>query len=66
MRTRKQLLPTILILIFIGSLGLYRVSSNPRFEAYHNVDIIQLIASGVCFGVALTTLVALIRGSRST
>lgn len=32
---------------------LQKFSRMPRFQAYHTVDVIQLIACGMCFGVAL-------------
>jgi formate/nitrite transporter FocA (FNT family) len=66
MRTRKQLITAILAPILIGFIGLIHLSQQPRFQAFHNVDILQLIASGMCFGVALVAVVALIRGPRST
>ena len=39
---------------------------QPRFQSYHNVDIVQLIASGMCFGVALSGLLALMRGTKTS
>ncbi len=32
-------------------------AQRPRFAAYHNVDVLQLLATGMCFGVALSALV---------
>jgi hypothetical protein len=31
--------------------------SNPRIAALHGVDILQLVASGLCFGVGLGILI---------
>jgi hypothetical protein len=40
--------------------------SRPRMAAVRGSDIVQLIGSGMCFGVALTTLIMFIRDRRST
>jgi len=45
----------------VGMIGLMLVFRNPRFEAFHTVDVLQLIASGMCFGVGLTMLLARLR-----
>jgi hypothetical protein len=39
---------------------------QPRFESFRNVDVLQLLASGMCFGVALSALFALVRVPRNT
>jgi hypothetical protein len=39
---------------------------RPRFASFHNVDVLQLLASGMCFGVALAALIALLRGPRNS
>ena len=38
----------------IGLFGLFSVMGRPQFATYHTVDVVQLLGSGVCFGVALT------------
>jgi hypothetical protein len=53
-------------LLVVGFIGLYNVAHHPRFEAIHTVDVVQLVASGVCFGVALVGVVAFFRGSRNS
>jgi hypothetical protein len=40
--------------------------SNPRLATLHGSDVLQLIATGMCFGVALATLVMFLRGRRSS
>ncbi len=64
MRTRQLLLSSIFAPVFIGSLGLFHVTQQPRFHAFHNVDVLQLLASGMCFGVALSAAITLFRGPR--
>ena len=66
MRTRQLLLSSIFAPIFIGSVGLFHLTQQPRFQAFHNVDVLQLLALGMCFGVALSALISLLRGPRST
>jgi len=41
------------VVLIIGLIGFMNVARNPRFEAFHTVDVLQLIVSGVCLGVAL-------------
>ena len=45
-----------------GVVGFFTVSSRPGFSAMRSVDVLQLVASGMCFGVALVALVVFIRG----
>ena len=40
------------ILAVFGAIALMNVARSPRFEAFHTVDVLGLMASGVCFGVA--------------
>jgi hypothetical protein len=54
----------IFIPIMIGCIGISNIARNARFESFHNVDILQLIASGMCFGVALTVLGVFLWGPR--
>ncbi|MDQ6678357.1 MAG: hypothetical protein M3Z09_13815 [Acidobacteriota bacterium] len=51
----------IAVVLIIGLIGLGNVTRNPRFQAFHAVDVLQLLASGVCFGVALTLAFATFR-----
>jgi hypothetical protein len=39
--------------LFIGLLGLFELIGKQRFQTYRTVDMVQLFASGMCFGVAL-------------
>jgi hypothetical protein len=52
-RKRPPIVVFIIPLI-IGLLGFSRVTENPQFESYRTVDVVQLLGSGFCFGVALT------------
>lgn len=50
-----------LMLVF-GGMELYFVMRTPRFQEIRNIDIAQLMVSGLCFGVALSILIGAIRG----
>ncbi len=49
----------MLVLILIGSIGLVHLSEQARFQAFHTVDVVQLLATGMCYGVALAGLLTL-------
>ena len=65
MRNRRQVVSGVFVLVSVGLIGLYNVASKPRFETFHAVDVVQLIATGMCFGAALGMLVMFFRGRRS-
>lgn len=50
---------------FIGLIGLFNLMQRPRFASIHFVDVLQLLASGMCFGVALAGVIIAIRASRT-
>ena len=47
--------------LFVGLIGLFNLMQKPRFAAIHTVDVVQLLASGACFGVALAALIIAFR-----
>lgn len=62
---RRTLTSAILVPTIVGLIGLMRLMSDPRFENYRTVDVLQLIGSGLCFGLAFAALIALVRSRRS-
>jgi hypothetical protein len=52
--------------LFIGLLGLIELIGKQRFQAYRTVDMVQLFASGMCFGVALMWLIERLRNKPSS
>ena len=56
MRNRRQPWSAILLALIVGSVGLSTVMQRPRFALIHTVDVVQLLGSGACFGVALAAL----------
>lgn len=59
MLSRKTLARSTFGVLLAGIVGLVHLIEQPRFQGYHNVDVLQLIASGMCFGVALSGLLSL-------
>jgi len=66
MLNRKSLIPAVVAPLVVGLLGLMNLMSRPRFASFHSVDVVQLLASGMCFGVALAMLIAQLRGPRNS
>jgi hypothetical protein len=50
--------------LLLGFVGFGRVAQSPSFAMYRAVDIVQLIACGVCFGAAMVGVIFTIRGRR--
>ena len=62
---RRSLLPAVIVPLIIGLAGMAHLMSQPRFAAIRSVDVVQLTGSGMCFGVALVALIALLRTPRA-
>ena len=56
-KARSQLTQMI-VLIAIGLVALYAVMHSPRFEQFRTVDVVLLVAAGLCFGVAFSLLLS--------
>jgi formate/nitrite transporter FocA (FNT family) len=65
MTGRNRFIRSIFAPVFIGAIGLFNLMGKPRFQTFHSVDVLQLIASGMCFGVGLAALFLMIRGPRT-
>jgi hypothetical protein len=59
---RRRRFAAIFVPAFVGLIGLLSLINRPRFQTYHTVDVVQLLASGMCFGIALTGLLRIFRG----
>jgi len=46
--------------IAIGLIALANIVMNPRFQALRTVDVLALTGCGMCIGVALVTVFALV------
>jgi hypothetical protein len=62
----RSRVPSAFVPLIVGLIGLFNVVRQPRFEAIHTVDFVQMVASGMCFGVALVAVIAFFRGSRNS
>jgi len=51
-----------LVLVLFGVLGIFRVVETAGSPVWRTVEVVQLVASGMCFGVALWWMVARLRG----
>jgi hypothetical protein len=51
--------------LLIGFFAVFDLMQKPRFANLHTVDVVQLVASGMCFGIALTSLIEFLRKPRS-
>ena len=60
-QTRRRRFAAIFVPAFVGLIGLFSLINRPRFQAYHTVDVLQLLASGMCFGIALAGLLRTMR-----
>jgi hypothetical protein len=49
----------------IGVVGVVELIGNHRIQTYRAVDVVQLIASGMCFGIALMWLIGRFRDKPS-
>ena len=65
MSNRRTLVPFWVTLLF-GLMSFLNIVGNPRFATFRTTDVVQLIGIGMCFGVALATLVVFFRGRRSS
>ena len=64
-RRTRALFASILAPIVVGSVGFLNLAQRPRFQAFHTVDVLQLLATGMCYGVALAQVFALLRKPRA-
>jgi hypothetical protein len=60
-RRGRTLATSIILLVFVGSIGFFNLTQRPRFQTFHTVDVLQLLATGMCYGLALAGLLALVR-----
>ena len=68
MTNRRTFAPKVFVPLFIAFMGLAALSnmaSSPRFATFQTIDVVRLIASGMCFGAALAALLIFFGGPRS-
>jgi hypothetical protein len=62
-RQRRRRLVPIWVPLLMGLLSLSNMLSRPRIALLHGSDIVQMIGTGMCFGVALATLIVFLRSN---
>ena len=65
-QNRRRRLAAIFVPAFVGLIGLLSLTNRPRFQTYHSVDVLQLLASGMCFGIALVGFLRTVRERERT
>jgi hypothetical protein len=61
----RQLATGAFVPLLIGSFAVFDLTQKSRFASFHTVDVVQLVASGMCFGIALTALIEFLRKPQS-
>ena len=54
----RRLLWVALFVAFMGLIAFYNVSTSPRFASFRGIDVIRLLAAGMCFGAAIALTAA--------
>ena len=60
-----RLVASVFVPLFLGFIVFFNVVRQPRFDAVRTVDIVRLVAAGMCFGVALVSVIAFLRAPRN-
>jgi hypothetical protein len=55
-RRRPQFVVILIVVVFFGLHGIYRVTQSETFESFRTLDVVQLVVSGDCFGAAFVGL----------
>lgn len=61
---KRSNVAAVLVPLMIGLFGFFTLAQRQRFAAIHTVDVLQLLASGMCFGIALAALLMIFRKPR--
>jgi hypothetical protein len=56
MANRRPTWRDIFFPLIIGVISLATVMRRPRFASFHTVDVLELVAAGLMFGLALRAL----------
>jgi uncharacterized membrane protein YccC len=65
MLNRRSLISTVITLLIVGMIVMANLVSQNRLTAIRSVDVVQLIGTGMCFGVALFALIIFFRTPRA-
>lgn len=62
---RRRTAVAMIGISLVGIAGLTTVTGRSRFFDYATVDVLELVASGVCFGIAFVGIVRTLRNMDS-
>jgi hypothetical protein len=68
MTARRRTTAKVFVPLFIGFMGLaafFNTVTSTQFATFRAIDVVRLLASGMCFGSAVTALAIFFGGSRS-
>jgi len=65
MLNRRSLISTAITLLVAGTIVMANLMNQHRLDAIRSVDVVQLIGTGMCFGVALFALIIFFRTPRA-
>ena len=60
MAIRRPTWRDVVFPLLVGLFTLATVIRRPRFAGYHTVDVLELVAAGVMFGLALRAIAMLV------
>jgi hypothetical protein len=60
MANRRPTWRDVVFPLLVGLFSLTAVMRRPRFATFHTVDVLELVAAGVMFGLALRAVAMLI------
>jgi len=66
MNNRRRFSRIFFVLIFFGVMNLLHMISSPSWANIRGVDVVRLIGTGMCFGVAIVSFVVYFRDRRSS
>jgi hypothetical protein len=61
MTIRRPTWRDVVFPLLVGLFSLAMVMRRPRFATFHTVDVLELVAAGVMFGLALRAVAMLVR-----
>lgn len=66
MNNQRRSLRIFFVLILFGVMNFLHMLSSPNWANIRGVDVVRLIGTGFCFGVAIVSFAAYLRDRRSS
>ena len=61
----RHVVTGVILPLIIAAFGLFDLHQRPEFSRIHKIDVFQLVACGMCLGIALTGLIEFLRAPRA-